>query len=84
MSLLLRKEKRKETQSPKARIQRQHGGWLGRAVVHKLLTIVVMLALGGCAAPQEQVLKKLPSASPAKAGNLVNCTTRYHASTICN
>lgn len=57
--------------------------------MHKLLTIVMILALGGCAAPQEQeqVLKKLPSTSPAKAGSLVNCNTDHRfngGSTICH
>jgi|GEM_PF-6798179 len=42
--------------------------------MHKLLTIAALLILSGCAAPQEQVLKKMPSAS-ARAGNPVNCTT---------
>jgi len=55
--------------------------------MHKLLTIAAMLVLGGCAAPQEQVLKQVPGASAAPAGNPVNCTTvseRMASRTICN
>ena len=55
--------------------------------MHKLLTIAAMLILGGCAAPQEQVLKQVPSASAAPAGTSVNCTTineRLTTHTICN
>jgi hypothetical protein len=55
--------------------------------MHKLLTIAAMLVLGGCAAPQEQVLKQMPSASPAPAGKPVNCTTtseRMMRRTVCN
>ena len=49
--------------------------------MQKLLTIVVLLALGGCAAPQEQALKKLSSVAPAQAHNPVNCTTQYRLNT---
>jgi hypothetical protein len=55
--------------------------------MHKLLTIAAMLVLGGCAAPQEQVLKQVPSASAAPAGKPVNCTAtseRMMRRTICN
>ena len=56
-----------------------------RGDMHKLLTIAAMLVLCGCAAPQEQALKQMPSASPAHP---VNCTTirdRVMTSrTVCN
>jgi hypothetical protein len=55
--------------------------------MHRLLTIAAMLVLGGCAAPQEQVLKKMPSASAAPVGSPVNCTTvneRLANHTVCN
>jgi hypothetical protein len=45
-----------------------------RGHMHKLLTIAAMLVLGGCAAPQEQVLKQMPSVSP-QTRDPVNCTT---------
>jgi hypothetical protein len=55
--------------------------------MHKFLTIAAMLVLGGCAAPQEQALKQMPSASAAPAGTPVNCTTvneRLTNHTVCN
>jgi len=56
--------------------------------VHKLLTIAAMLLLAGCAAPQEQVLKKVPTASAAPAVKPVNCTTIRERNlttyTVCN
>lgn len=55
--------------------------------MHKLLTIAALLVLSGCAAPQEQDLKRMPSASAAPAGSPVNCTTineRLASHTVCN
>jgi uncharacterized lipoprotein YajG len=55
--------------------------------MHKLLTIAAMLVLGGCAAPQEGVLKQVPSVFAAPAGNPVNCITtseRLARRTVCN
>jgi hypothetical protein len=45
-----------------------------RGHMHRVLTIAAMLVLGGCAAPQEQVLKQMPSVSP-QTRDPVNCTT---------
>ena len=55
--------------------------------MHKLLTVATLLMLGGCAAPQEQVLKQMPSVSPAQAGKPVNCIAKHErmtSYTICN
>jgi uncharacterized lipoprotein YmbA len=49
--------------------------------MHKLLTIAVLLVLGGCATPKEQVLKQMPSASPGPADTPVNCTTIHRLTT---
>jgi hypothetical protein len=72
---------------PKARIQWHQGRQPEGTSMRKLLTIAAMLVLGGCAAPQEGVLKQMPSASAAPASNPVNCTTtseRMTRRTICN
>ena len=72
---------------PKTRIQPHQVGQTERTIMHKLLAIAAILVLGGCAAPQEQVLKQVPGASPAPAGTPVNCTTiseRMASRTICN
>ena len=51
--------------------------------MRKLLTIAALLVLGGCAAPQEQVLKRMPIASSAQAAKPVNCiTTRERNLTV--
>ena len=47
--------------------------------MRKLLPIVVLLALGGCAASQDQVLKKMPA---AQASEQRNCSLQTTSRTI--
>ncbi len=55
--------------------------------MRKILIVTAMLALGGCATPQEQVLKRSPNMVPAQTWHVVNCTTNhlaYPTYTTCN
>ena len=61
----------------------------GDVPMHKSLAFAAVFALAGCtAAPQDQVLKKMPIASQAKDGDPVNCVTEYRTNnasyTTCN
>lgn len=47
--------------------------------MRKLLPIVVLLALGACAVPQDQVLKKMPT---AQANEQRNCSLQTTSHTI--
>jgi len=56
--------------------------------VQKLLPIMVVLALSGCATPQDQVLKKIPGAQASEQRNCsLQTTNRTIGSTtalVCN